>query len=29
MEFAKYSTVPKNIQEELIKKYGDKAKARA
>ena len=29
MEFAKYAPVPKNIQEELIKKYGDKAKARA
>jgi elongation factor G len=29
MEFAKYAPVPRNIQEELIKKYGDKAKARA
>ncbi|WP_407443207.1 elongation factor G [Fibrobacter sp.] len=29
MEFCKYSPVPRNIQEELIKKYGDKAKARA
>ena len=29
MEFCKYLPVPKNIQEELIKKYGDKAKARA
>jgi elongation factor G len=27
MEFAKYSPVPRSIQEELIKKYGDKAKA--
>ncbi|MCK9182462.1 MAG: elongation factor G [Fibrobacteraceae bacterium] len=26
MEFKKYSPVPRNIQEELIKKYGDKAK---
>lgn len=26
MEFAKYSPVPRNIQDELIKKYGDKAK---
>ena len=26
MEFAKYLPVPRNIQEELIKKYGDKAK---
>ncbi len=29
MEFCKYLPVPKNIQEELIKKYGDKVKARA
>lgn len=29
MEFCKYSPVPRNIQDELIKKYGDKAKARA
>lgn len=27
MEFAKYNPVPRNIQEELIKKFGDKAKA--
>ena len=27
MEFKKYAPVPRNIQEELIKKYGDKAKA--
>jgi elongation factor G len=27
MEFAKYSSVPRGIQEELIKKYGDKAKS--
>ena len=27
MEFSKYAPVPKGIQEELIKKYGDKAKA--
>ncbi|MDR0516794.1 MAG: elongation factor G [Fibromonadaceae bacterium] len=27
MEFAKYAPVPRSIQEELIKKYGDKAKA--
>jgi len=27
MEFSKYSPVPRGIQEELIKKYGDKAKA--
>jgi elongation factor G len=27
MEFAKYSPVPRSIQDELIKKYGDKAKA--
>ena len=26
MEFAKYSPVPRNIQDELIKKFGDKAK---
>ena len=26
MEFAKYAPVPRNIQDELIKKYGDKAK---
>lgn len=26
MEFAKYLPVPRNIQEDLIKKYGDKAK---
>lgn len=26
MEFAKYSPVPRNIQDELIKKYGDKAR---
>ena len=29
MEFKKYAPVPRNIQDELIKKYGDKAKARA
>ncbi len=28
MEFAKYAPVPKNIQEELIKKYGDKVNQR-
>ncbi|MBP5246657.1 MAG: elongation factor G [Fibrobacter sp.] len=27
MEFKKYAPVPRNIQDELIKKYGDKAKA--
>lgn len=27
MEFAKYSPVPRNIQDELIKKYGDKARS--
>ncbi|HSQ43261.1 MAG TPA: elongation factor G, partial [Fibrobacteraceae bacterium] len=27
MEFAKYQPVPRNIQEELVKKYGDKAKS--
>ncbi len=27
MEFAKYMPVPRNIQDELIKKYGDKAKS--
>lgn len=27
MEFAKYSPVPRNIQDDLIKKYGDKAKS--
>jgi elongation factor G len=27
MEFAKYSPVPRNIQDELVKKYGDKAKS--
>lgn len=27
MEFAKYQPVPRNIQEELIKKFGDKARA--
>ncbi|MFA6624073.1 MAG: elongation factor G [Fibrobacteraceae bacterium] len=27
MEFAKYSPVPRNIQEELIKKYGEKARS--
>jgi elongation factor G len=27
MEFAKYSPVPRGIQDELIKKYGDKARA--
>ena len=28
MEFAKYAPVPRNIQEELIKKYGDKVNQR-
>lgn len=27
MEFAKYTPVPRNIQEELIKKYGERAKS--
>ena len=27
MEFAKYSPVPRNIQDDLIKKFGDKAKS--
>jgi len=27
MEFAKYSPVPRNVQDELIKKYGDKARS--
>ena len=27
MEFAKYQPVPRNVQEELIKKFGDKARA--